>query len=72
MDITESMIVESSDQRLYAETSSQSSYEDTLFYEKRGFERLAFIEDFYAPDDAKSIYGKKLAASTNKISTDIA
>lgn len=64
LEMTESMIVESGGQRLYAETSSQPSYEKTrLFYEKRGFERLAFIEDFYAPGDAKIIYGKRLATS---------
>lgn len=73
LDTVESLIVKSGGQRLYAETSSQPSYEKArLFYERRGFERLAFIEDFYAPGDAKIIYGKRLAAPADKLSTDIA
>jgi ribosomal protein S18 acetylase RimI-like enzyme len=71
--LAESLIIKNGGQRLYAETSSQASYETArLFYEKRGFKRLALIEDFYAPGDAKIIYGKKLTAFANKISTDIA
>lgn len=73
LDMTEAMIVESGGRRLYAETSSQPSYEKArLFYERHGFECLAFIEDFYAQGDAKIIYGKRLAGSVNKISTNIA
>ncbi|MGB9712990.1 MAG: GNAT family N-acetyltransferase [Dissulfurimicrobium hydrothermale] len=61
LSLVESMIISSGGQRLYAETSSQPSYETArLFYERCGFKRLAFLEDFYAEGDGKIIYGKKL------------
>ncbi|RPJ12153.1 MAG: GNAT family N-acetyltransferase, partial [Desulfobacteraceae bacterium] len=47
--------------RLYAETSSKKQYEPTrAFYRKMGYHEAAFLEDFYAPDDGKIIFVKKV------------
>lgn len=49
--------------RLYAETSSTARYAPTRrFYERQGFRREAYLEDFYRPGDGKVIYGKRLTA----------
>ncbi|MBI5814279.1 MAG: GNAT family N-acetyltransferase [Nitrospinae bacterium] len=47
--------------RIYVDTSSRPQYEPTRhFYEKRGYHREAILPDFYAQDDGKLIYLKKL------------
>ncbi len=44
-----------------AETSSTSKYDNTrAFYERKGFEKLAHIKEYYKPDDDLVIYGKYL------------
>jgi ribosomal protein S18 acetylase RimI-like enzyme len=46
---------------LIAETSSTSRYDKTrLFYQRKGFEQLAWIKAYYKPDDDLVIYGKYL------------
>lgn len=43
--------------RLYADTSSREQYAPTrAFYERCGFARAAFLEDFYAAGDGKVIF----------------
>jgi ribosomal protein S18 acetylase RimI-like enzyme len=47
--------------RIYVETSSRESYRPTrAFYEVCGYQRVAVLEDFYSPRDAKLIYVKIL------------
>lgn len=47
--------------KIYAETSSKKQYEPTrTFYRKMGYHEAAFLEDFYAPDDGKIIFVKKV------------
>jgi len=44
-----------------AETSSTAKYDNTrAFYERKGFEKLAHIKEYYKPDDDLVIYGKYL------------
>lgn len=46
---------------LIAETSSTSKYDKTrAFYERKGFQKLAHIKEYYKPDDDLVIYGKYL------------
>jgi ribosomal protein S18 acetylase RimI-like enzyme len=46
---------------LVAETSSRTDYESTRrFYERRGYELCARIGDFYALNDDRLIYAKRL------------
>jgi ribosomal protein S18 acetylase RimI-like enzyme len=46
---------------LYAETASKPQYEPTrLFYEKNNYTIEARLKDFYAPDDDKLIYVKRV------------
>ncbi|RJX34985.1 MAG: GNAT family N-acetyltransferase [Desulfarculus sp.] len=46
---------------MYVETSSRPLYDPTRrFYEARGYRVLAVLSQFYAPDDDKVIYGKRL------------
>lgn len=46
---------------LVAETSSTSKYQKTRgFYERKGFQMLAHIKEYYKPDDDLIIYGKYL------------
>lgn len=48
--------------RLYAETSGRTQYQPTrAFYLKTGFTEEGCFQDFYAPGDAKVVYGKQLA-----------
>ncbi|MCE5244376.1 MAG: GNAT family N-acetyltransferase [Syntrophobacteraceae bacterium] len=45
--------------RIYVETSSRAQYASTRrFYELCGYRKEAFLEDFYAPGDAKVIVVK--------------
>ena len=61
IDITEDRIRCMGGTRIYVETSSLASYAATRrFYEKHGYRRQAELQDFYAPGDAKVIYGKVL------------
>ena len=46
---------------LIAETSSTPKYEKTrAFYERKGFQKLAHIKEYYKPDDDLVIYGRYL------------
>ncbi|MHB1050553.1 MAG: GNAT family N-acetyltransferase [Bacteroidota bacterium] len=46
---------------LVAETSSTSKYQKTrAFYERKGFQMLAHIKEYYKQDDDLIIYGKYL------------
>ncbi|MFA6540637.1 MAG: GNAT family N-acetyltransferase [Bacteroidota bacterium] len=46
---------------LIAETSSTTKYDNTrAFYERKGFQKLAHIKEYYKPDDDLVIYGKYL------------
>lgn len=46
---------------LYVDTSSRTQYIPTRnFYEHMGYQRGAFLPDFYRPDDGKVIYYKRL------------
>ncbi len=54
--------------RLYAETSGRDQYEPTrAFYRKTGFIEEARFEDFYAPGDAKVVYGKRIGSGESGI-----
>ncbi|MDA1076376.1 MAG: GNAT family N-acetyltransferase [Proteobacteria bacterium] len=47
--------------QLYVETAGKEEYLPTQrFYERCGYTQAAFLEDFYAPGDAKVIYVKLL------------
>ncbi|MBU1180586.1 MAG: GNAT family N-acetyltransferase [Proteobacteria bacterium] len=59
--MTEDAVRKMGGTRLYAETSSKKQYEPTrAFYRKMGYHEAAFLEDFYAPDDGKIIFVKKV------------
>jgi Acetyltransferase (GNAT) family. len=46
---------------IYVETSSRDQYKTThSFYESCGYQKEAFLKDFYAPGDSKIIYVKTL------------
>lgn len=48
-------------ERLYADTSSQEKYTPTrAFYRRRGFRKIAELNDFYRPGDNKVIFEKPL------------
>jgi GNAT superfamily N-acetyltransferase len=48
--------------RVYIETSARPLYEPTrAFYLARGYAKIAELEDFYAPGDAKAMFLKVLA-----------
>lgn len=58
---TEELVREIGGTRIYAETSSRKQYEPTrAFYRKAGYHETAYLEDFYAPDDGKIIFVKKV------------
>lgn len=58
---TEDIIRKMGGTRIYAETSSKEQYEPTrAFYRKTGYHETAYLEDFYAPDDGKIIFVKKV------------
>jgi ribosomal protein S18 acetylase RimI-like enzyme len=62
---SEEMITALGGRRIYVETSSRTLYIPThAFYEARGYHQEALLEDYYAPDDAKLIYVKVVAAPT--------
>lgn len=52
--------------RVYIETSARALYQPTqAFYAACGYRVEARLEDFYAPGDAKLIYVKAVAATSN-------
>lgn len=58
---TENIIRGMGGSRVYVETSSRDLYQPTQsFYERSGYTRKAFLEDFYAPGDGKIIYVREL------------
>lgn len=58
---TESKLKSQSGRLLIAETSSTAKYNKTrAFYERRGFQKLAQIKEYYKPGDDLVIYGKYL------------
>ncbi|MEO7387803.1 MAG: GNAT family N-acetyltransferase [Gammaproteobacteria bacterium] len=47
--------------RIYADTSSRRQYAPTrAFYERRGYEQVAELPEFYAPGDGKIVFGRVL------------
>lgn len=61
MALVEQRVAAAGGERLYVETSSRPLYRPTRhFYQSRGYNMLAVLEDFYAPGDAKTIYAKTL------------
>lgn len=58
---TETYLQQQGGRLLIAETSSTQKYDKTrLFYERKGFQKLAQIKEYYKPDDDLIIYGKYL------------
>lgn len=58
----EAAIIRCGGKRIYADTSSRDQYLPTRgFYEALGYQRAAFLPDFYAPGDGRVIYCKVLA-----------
>jgi ribosomal protein S18 acetylase RimI-like enzyme len=58
---TQKLIYNLGGRRIYVETSSRNQYQPThSFYESCGYQKEAFLKDFYAPDDSKIIYVKTL------------
>ncbi|HDS05534.1 MAG TPA: GNAT family N-acetyltransferase [Deltaproteobacteria bacterium] len=58
---TEKIIRASGGLKIYIETSSREQYQPTRrFYEMRGYQQAAFLEDFYFPGDSKIIYLKNI------------
>lgn len=57
----ERILIKRSARKLFAETSSQNSYQSAnSFYQRKGFKLVAKIEDFYKHGDDKLIYVKNL------------
>jgi GNAT superfamily N-acetyltransferase len=58
---SEDLIAIAGGKRIYIETSSRPQYEMTLtFYKHCRYEKVAYLEDFYAPGDGKIILVKTL------------
>ena len=58
---TAKLIFHHGGKQVYAETSSREQYEPTRkFYESCGFQKEAFLKNFYADNDGKIIYSKVL------------
>jgi len=61
LDCVEREIIDGGGDRLFVETSSGSDYiYSRQFYEKRGYLKMATIDDFYWKGNDKIIYAKKL------------
>jgi D-alanine-D-alanine ligase len=61
MDKVAEIIRGESGRNIYIETSTRPHYEATrTFYERCGCSLAATLDDFYAPDDGKAIYCKKV------------
>ena len=53
---------------LVVETSSRTDYAATRhFYEARGYDRAASLEDYYAPGDARVIYTKRFDTAEHSL-----
>lgn len=60
--MSESLIRQRGGRQVYMDTSARPQYEPTRhFYEARGYQRAAYLPDFYAPGEAKIIYVKVIA-----------
>lgn len=56
---TEARVSSQGGERVYIETSEKELYRGTRsFYRRAGYRKVALLEDFYAPGDAKVIYVK--------------
>lgn len=61
LDLTERRIAEAGGLAVYAETSGRPQYVPTrAFYERCGYDTGAVFADFYAPDDAKYVFVKRV------------
>jgi ribosomal protein S18 acetylase RimI-like enzyme len=61
MQKTEDVIRGVGGRRIYVETSSRDQYKPThSFYESCGYQKEAFLKDFYAEGDSKIIYVKSV------------
>jgi ribosomal protein S18 acetylase RimI-like enzyme len=61
LNFTEDMLRQRGGRLLIAETSSTSKYDNTRqFYERKKFQKLAHIKEYYKPNDDLVIYGKYL------------
>lgn len=56
---SEKRIAQAGGKRIYVETSSRELYVPTrAFYDRTGYERVAVLDEFYGPGDAKVIFVK--------------
>lgn len=61
LDAVESAIAGSGGGRLYIETAGRPQYQPTRsFYERRGYSQVAWLDDYFAPGDARVFYLKIL------------
>ncbi len=61
LNYVEDMLRQKGGRLLIAETSSTSKYDNTRgFYERKKFQKLAHIKEYYKPNDDLVIYGKYL------------
>ncbi len=61
LNFVEDMLRQKGGRLLIAETSSTSKYDNTReFYERKKFQKLAHIKEYYKPNDDLVIYGKYL------------
>lgn len=61
LNYTEDVLRQRGGRLLIAETSSTSKYDNTReFYERKKFQKLAHIKEYYKPNDDLVIYGKYL------------
>ena len=61
INFVETEIKKENGNQILVETSSKSAYLATQkFYESLGYDKIAVIDDYYAPGDSKIIYAKKL------------
>jgi GNAT superfamily N-acetyltransferase len=59
---SESIAKQHGARRMYIDTASREQYVPThRFYERAGYERAAFLPDFYSPGDGKLIFARALA-----------
>ena len=65
MKFVENEIVKEHGNQILLETASKSSYDPTRkFYEALGYQKIAIIDDYYAPGDSKIIYAKKIGSGS--------
>ena len=61
LDRTEARIFQKGGRRVFVDTSQRPQYAPTRhFYETCGYRQEAVLADFYAPGEAKVVYGKRL------------